>query len=124
MKKESESALDKVLLGPIIEKPPVIDKVPRSEAVLRKTEKCVIKINNTEDKWHITHPVNVAIRLINQFAIEAFLKQSQSFFIHKKKDSVTSKPAQYHLSTQTQSSTSVPAPVSGLDMKVIQQLAD
>jgi hypothetical protein len=63
--------------------------------------------------------VNQAIRLINQFSIEAFLKQNQSFFFHKKKESA-GKSAQYVLAQPSPASLAT----NGLDMKVICQLAD
>jgi hypothetical protein len=81
LKNECETVLEKVLV-PIIEKPLVekTEKMSRkqlettAELILRRQEPCLIKIRIIEDKWHLNHPINQAIRLINQFSIEAFLK--------------------------------------------------
>ena len=54
-----------------------------------------IVIRNIEEKHHLLHPINKAIRLVNNFAIEAFLKQNKSFFFPNRKDASAAKQNSY-----------------------------
>ena len=45
-----------------------------------KLPNALIKIHVKEERLHMHHPVNKAIKLCNSFAIEAFLKQSTNYF--------------------------------------------
>jgi hypothetical protein len=49
----------------------VIEKFGKDDV---KKKPALIVIRNYEDKWHMNHPVNLAIKLVNQFTKEAFMK--------------------------------------------------
>lgn len=131
-----EKPLSQIPANPLFQYTPTVDDTRTNliindkstdkltKRVPMKKAECRIVVRNIEDRWHINHPINQAIRLINQFAIEAFLKQNQNFFIHKRRES-TNKTSNIPFSNASNQPPLMLSPsalitqASCLDMKIV-----